>query len=39
VTEFLSTTDGVALVKAFMHIRSAKLRRAIVHLVEDISQT
>jgi transcriptional regulator with XRE-family HTH domain len=39
VTEFLSTADGLALTEAFMHIRNAKLRRAIVHLVEDISRT
>jgi transcriptional regulator with XRE-family HTH domain len=39
VTEFLSTTDGLALAGAFVRIRNASLRRAIVHLVEDISRT
>lgn len=35
-TEFLATTDGLAMAGAFMRIKNAKLRRAIVHLVEDI---
>jgi len=37
VTEFLSTADGLALTEAFMRLKNAKLRRAIVHLVEEIS--
>ena len=36
VTDFLATLDGLALVKAFMCIEDAKLRRAIVQLVEEI---
>jgi transcriptional regulator with XRE-family HTH domain len=36
VTDFLATLDGLALVKAFMCIEDAKLRRAIVRLVEEI---
>lgn len=37
VSDFLSTTDGLALTKAFMRIKSAKLRRRIVELAEEIS--
>jgi transcriptional regulator with XRE-family HTH domain len=37
VNDFLATSDGLALVKAFMHIRDPKLRRAIVQLVEQIT--
>jgi hypothetical protein len=36
VTDFLATSDGLSLVKAFMCIKDAKLRRAIVRLVEEI---
>jgi transcriptional regulator with XRE-family HTH domain len=36
VNDFLATSDGLALVKAFMCIEDAKLRRAIVRLVEEI---
>jgi transcriptional regulator with XRE-family HTH domain len=36
VSDFLTTTDGLALTKAFMLIQDAKLRRSIVRLVEDI---
>jgi transcriptional regulator with XRE-family HTH domain len=36
VADFLSKSDGLALVKAFMSIEDAKLRRAIVRLVEEI---
>jgi transcriptional regulator with XRE-family HTH domain len=36
VSDFLATPDGVALVKAFTRIRDAKVRRAIVGLVEQI---
>jgi len=35
VNEFLSTSEGLALAGAFMRIRNAKLRQAIVGLVED----
>jgi transcriptional regulator with XRE-family HTH domain len=37
VTDYLATSDGLSLTKAFMRIKSAKLRRAIVHLVENIA--
>ena len=36
VADFLATSDGLDLVKAFMSIEDAKLRRAIVRLVEEI---
>ena len=36
VSEFLATSEGLALMKAFSDIKSAKLRRSIVHLVEEI---
>jgi transcriptional regulator with XRE-family HTH domain len=37
VSEFLSSTDGLALVKAFTKIKEAKLRRRVVQLVEEIA--
>jgi transcriptional regulator with XRE-family HTH domain len=37
VNDFLATSDGVALAKAFMRIQDPKLRRAIVRLVEQIT--
>ena len=37
VSDFLATTDGLTLTKAFMQIKNAKLRRSIVNLVEDIA--
>lgn len=37
VTDFLATTDGLSLTKAFMQIKSPKLRRRIVELVEEMS--
>ncbi len=37
VADFLSTTDGLALTKAFMRIKDAKLRRRIVDLVSQIA--
>jgi transcriptional regulator with XRE-family HTH domain len=37
VSEFLSSSDGRALIKAFMQIKDAKLRRRIVNLVEQIA--
>jgi transcriptional regulator with XRE-family HTH domain len=36
VRDFLATSDGLALVRAFMCIEDANLRRAIVRLVEEI---
>jgi transcriptional regulator with XRE-family HTH domain len=38
VSAFLSTTDGLALIKAFMSLKDAKLRRSIVNLVEAIDR-
>jgi transcriptional regulator with XRE-family HTH domain len=38
VNEFLATSDGVALVKAFRRIKNVKLRRLIVSLVEDCTE-
>jgi transcriptional regulator with XRE-family HTH domain len=38
VNEFLATSDGVALTKAFMRIENAKLRRLIVGIVEDCAK-
>ena len=37
VTEFLATNDGLTLVKAFMRIGNAKLRRRVVDLVEEMA--
>jgi transcriptional regulator with XRE-family HTH domain len=37
VTNFLATADGLALTKAFMSINKPKLRRHIVHLVQEIA--
>lgn len=37
VADFLATSDGLALTKAFMRITDSKLRRRIVDLVEQIS--
>jgi hypothetical protein len=36
VADFLATSEGLALVKAFVCIEDPKLRRAIVRLVEEI---
>lgn len=37
VSDFLATSDGLSLTKAFMRIPDAKLRRRIVDLVEQIA--
>jgi transcriptional regulator with XRE-family HTH domain len=37
VAEFLASSDGLALTKAFMRIKEPKRRRHIVTLVEDIA--
>src|ERR1700675_3073178 len=39
VSDFLATSDGLALTKAFMGIKDAKLRRRIVDLVEQIASS
>jgi transcriptional regulator with XRE-family HTH domain len=36
VTDFLAEADGLKLVRAFMRISDAKLRRSVVRLVEEI---
>src|ERR1700704_5708382 len=36
VTDFLASSDGLALTKAFMRIKKRELRRRIVDLVEEI---
>ena len=37
VSDFLATSDGLSLTKSFMKIKSSKLRRRIVDLVEKIA--
>jgi transcriptional regulator with XRE-family HTH domain len=37
ISEFLVTADGLALTKAFMRIKDAKIRRSIVNLVDDVT--
>jgi transcriptional regulator with XRE-family HTH domain len=37
VSDFLATSDGVALVKAFTRIHDAKLRRAVVALIQQVA--
>ena len=37
VSDFLATSDGLSLTKSFMKIKSGKLRRRIVDLVEQIA--
>jgi transcriptional regulator with XRE-family HTH domain len=37
VSDFLATSDGLALTKAFMRIEEPKLRRRIVYLVQEIA--
>jgi len=39
VSDFLATSDGLSLTKAFMRIKDAKLRRKIVDLVEQMAET
>ena len=38
VSDFLATSDGLALTKAFMRIKNSKLRRRIVDLVEQVAE-
>jgi transcriptional regulator with XRE-family HTH domain len=37
VSQFLATTDGLALTKAFMRVKDRRLRQSIVALVEEIA--
>jgi hypothetical protein len=39
VSDYLATSDGLLLTKAFMQIPDAKLRRSIVDLVEQIADS
>jgi transcriptional regulator with XRE-family HTH domain len=39
VTDYLATSDGLNLTKAFMQIPNANLRRSIVNLVEQIADS
>lgn len=39
VSDFLATSEGLALTRAFTRITDAKLRRSIVDLVEQIAAT
>jgi hypothetical protein len=36
VADFLATSEGLALIKAFTRIKESKVRRRIVDLVEEI---
>lgn len=38
VSDFLATSDGLSLTKAFVRIKDGKLRRRIVDLVEHIAE-
>jgi transcriptional regulator with XRE-family HTH domain len=38
VSEFLATSEGLALISGFMKIGSPKLRRSIVELVDQLAQ-
>jgi hypothetical protein len=37
VSDFLATTDGLALTRAFIRVRAPRLRGRIVELVEQIA--
>jgi transcriptional regulator with XRE-family HTH domain len=37
ISDFLATSDGLALTRAFMNIKDSKLRRRIVDLVEQMA--
>jgi transcriptional regulator with XRE-family HTH domain len=39
ITAFISTADGLKLIRAFMSIKNTKLRRCIVQLVERIASS
>jgi hypothetical protein len=38
VTDFLASSDGLALTQAFMRIQDANIRRSIVSLVEELAR-
>ena len=37
VSDFVATSEGLSLIKAFMDIKRSSLRRSIVHLVEEMA--
>jgi len=37
VSDFLASSDGHTLIKSFMQIKDAKIRRDIVRLVQEIA--
>jgi transcriptional regulator with XRE-family HTH domain len=37
ISDFLASSDGLSLIKAFMQIKETGLRRSIVHLVEEVA--
>ncbi len=37
VSDFVATSAGLSLIKAFMDIKRSSLRRSIVHLVEEMA--
>ncbi|MEI9803292.1 MAG: helix-turn-helix domain-containing protein [Pseudolabrys sp.] len=39
VSDFLATSDGLSLTKSFMKVKSSKLRRRIVELVEQLAES
>jgi hypothetical protein len=39
ISNFLATTDGLSLAKAFMAIKNRKIRQCLVKLIEDIADT
>lgn len=39
VSDFLATSDGLALTRAFMRLKDSKLRRKIVELVEQMAES
>ena len=39
VSDFLATSDGLSLTKSFIKIKSSKLRRRIVELVEQMAES
>jgi transcriptional regulator with XRE-family HTH domain len=39
VSEFLATTEGIALTRAFTRIEDSRMRRSIVELVEQIASS
>ena len=39
VSDFLSTSDGLSLVKGFMKIKDRKIQRCLIKFIEDIADT